>query len=179
MAKSKPLPETDKASLKASGSTLKPKPTPIAPPTETISEIQDDAKAATEAKDTGPKKRGRPAGSKGKKRTEPPPEMSPESLAPLVSFPFDYLAGRRGPHWKLQPEEKRTLADLCNKVLVKYAGTVAEQYGAEIALTVFAGFIVASRVMADATLEGKTDNVTQPERLRSDTGPPPPQSNPH
>lgn len=106
----------------------------------------------------------------------PVPEPAPDLLDPatvemLLAIPFDYIAARKGDHWKLSPEEKAALSPVTAKVLNKYAPTILSRWADEVALATVLSLVVIKRTNIDkeifkAKLEpgkGGSDGETAPE----------------
>jgi len=153
----------------SSGTSVEPVPQdagdPQAPVGETLDDLRSDIGDPSGSDPAGPqergaKRRGRPPGSKTKPKEEDV-QLDPRVFGPLVAFPFDYVAARRGDHWKLAPEERTMLADLTASVASKYMGTLAARYGAELALATAIVTIVGARIMLDAQAQ-KAIESTEP-----------------
>lgn len=90
---------------------------------------------------------GEPPG--GEQAGEP---IDPETIKMVLSIPFDYIAARKGPHWKLSPEEKAALTPLATKVANKHGPAILVRWGDEIALGVMLYIVVSKRVTKDREL---------------------------
>lgn len=84
----------------------------------------------------------------------PDPTIAPElldeaTLRLILSMPFDFIAARKGEHWKLSPEELAAVAPLAAKVANKYAPAILARWADEIALVSVFGIILIKRVNVD------------------------------
>jgi len=82
---------------------------------------------------------------------------SGQMCATCFSVVFGILAGRRGDHWALSPEESEQLGTATGAVLDKYCPDI--EGGPEYALIVAAGMVVLPRVMMDKQLEAANDEA--------------------
>lgn len=128
MAKKPSLNEVDPS--KAGVSTGGPPPThPVNPQTgETPSPPAEQPK----------KKRGRPPKA-------PAFQIDPKTVEPMCDWPFNFMAGRWGSHWKLSKDERTQLADALVPVANKYMPGILEKFGEEIVLFFVLFGIVGSK----------------------------------
>jgi hypothetical protein len=133
---------------------------------ETLEELK--AELVTESSNEIPpikKARGRPRRAKVETDTaQADPAtidaISPELVEQLLSFGFDYIAERRGEHWKLTEQENKQISLLSSRVANKYLPEWLAKFGDEIALSTLLGFCLLSRLRIDSqiALERKGNN---------------------
>jgi hypothetical protein len=82
----------------------------------------------------------------------PPLAVTPEQVGALLAFPFDLAALRRGPHWRLRPDERAMLAEPLARKVNEHAA-LARLVGAGGDWAVIAGglaIILVARLSEDA-----------------------------
>ena len=83
-------------------------------------------------------------------------EMDAKSLVPyvgpLLAWPFEAMADKRGEHWRLQDKKRDELSFAALCVLLKYLPGFLLMYKEELMLLVVVGTIVAPRVAKDKEL---------------------------
>jgi len=89
-------------------------------------------------------------------------------VAELVAWPFDIVAARRGPFWKLGDDEKQRLAYCIAMVMEKWLPDFMLKYEEEIALGAVLTGVVIGRVRVDRRVhprvERPRDNGTAEKR---------------
>jgi len=141
-------------------------------PTETLQELKAELVSESQAETVIPKKRGRPRKAQTAETavTEQAPidTISPEMVGEILSFGFEYIADRRGEHWKLSIPEKDRLAILSSRVANKYLPEWIARFGDEIALSTMLGLCIFARFRIDAEIakaqvkpNGDTANISQ------------------
>jgi len=73
-------------------------------------------------------------------------KLSKDIVAPLCDFPFNFMAGRWGGHWKLTPEERSQMAAAFVPVANKYLPDIIDRWGEEISL----GFVMFAIIAGKA-----------------------------
>jgi len=82
----------------------------------------------------------------------------------FLQVPFDFIASRKGAHWKLSEQELAAAVPLTVKVSNKYAPEIMKRWADEIALSVVLGMIFLKRVNLDTekTSEKKPEAQGEP-----------------
>lgn len=93
--------------------------------------------------------------------------MDTEDVALLIAAPFDYIAGRRGEHWKLTDHEKTRMAKWLAKVIVKYGWSWLEKFMPEIMTAAYFSAAIATRVAADRQIKADGDAVEKESGQRT------------
>ena len=93
-----------------------------------------------------------PGGAPAAAAPEPSPAelLDEATMKMFLAVPFDFIAARKGEHWKLSPEESAALVPLACKVANKYAPAMLARWADELALAAIAGMILLKRVNHDA-----------------------------
>ena len=81
--------------------------------------------------------------------------LDPATIEMLLAMPFDYIAARKGDHWKLSPEEKAALVPVATRVANKYSPALLAQWADEAALAVVLLVVIVKRTRMDHELEAK------------------------
>ena len=90
--------------------------------------------------------------------------LDESTIRMFLQVPFDFIAARKGAHWKLSPQELDAAVPLAVKVSNKHAPEILKRWGDEIALGVVLGMIFLKRVNLD------TEKAAQEKR---ESSPPP------
>jgi hypothetical protein len=83
--------------------------------------------------------------------------LDPATVELLVAMPFDYIAARNGPHWKLTPEEKAALVPVATRVANKYSPALLAKWADEAALAAVLLMVLFKRVQVDNELKAKRE----------------------
>jgi hypothetical protein len=83
--------------------------------------------------------------------------LDPATMELLVAMPFDYIAARNGPHWKLTPEEKAALIPVATRVANKYSPALLAKWADEAALAAVLLMVLFKRVQVDNELKAKRE----------------------
>ncbi len=121
-----------------------PEPGPEAPPPDPIDTLAGEL---AEAFPPG----GDPAAPSAATERAPAGELLDEATVRMfLQVPFDFIAARKGAHWKLTAEELAVAVPLTVKVSNKYAPELLKRWADEIALAVVLGMIFLKRVNLDS-----------------------------
>lgn len=90
-----------------------------------------------------------PGGEEGAPAAAPAELLDEGTMRMFLAVPFDYIAARKGPHWKLSPEELAALLPVACKVSNKYAPAILARWADELALAAILGVILFKRVNLD------------------------------
>lgn len=85
--------------------------------------------------------------------------LDPQTMQMILEFPFNYLANRRGEHWKLTKGESEQLGALTNRVAVKYSPEWLSAFGDEIALATLLGLVLLPRMQIDSLEREKAEQL--------------------
>ena len=131
-------------------------PDPKAPPDPPAPPPPDTLDADLQAFDAGELPGGDPAAPPAGVEGAPAGDLLDEAtIRMFLQVPFDFIAARKGEHWKLSPEELAALAPVAVKVSNKYAPELMKRWADELALSVILGMIFLKRVNLDTKKAAK------------------------
>lgn len=83
--------------------------------------------------------------------------LDPATVELLLGMPFDFIAARNGPHWKLSPEERAALVPVATRVANKYSPALLARWADEVALGAVLLVVLFKRVQTDNELKAKKE----------------------
>lgn len=112
--------------------------------------------------------------ARGDGKTAPRPrDISPilffddETIAYIISFPFQYMAKRHGDFWLLSKDEEKQISSIANKVTSKWTPRWLINYSEEIALVSLIFALVYPRYLMTKALVEEREKKGSAEKIQT------------